>query len=61
VILTKPDYEEVNLVLSKATLKPRNILTFRLPNATSPESLKLSIDQRQLGLAVKWIEFSPTE
>jgi hypothetical protein len=42
-------------------LKQQNILTFRLPNAASPESLRLSIDQRQLGLAVKWIKFSTTK
>lgn len=58
VVLGKPDYMELNFVLPQTALKQQNILTFRLPNATSPESLHLSIDQRQLGLAVKWIEFS---
>lgn len=61
VRLNEPEYKELDLVLPKAALKQQNILTFRLPNATSPESLKLSIDQRQLGLAVKWMVFSATQ
>jgi hypothetical protein len=57
VTLNKPEYKELDLILPQTTLKQQNILTLRLPNATSPESLHLSIDQRQLGLAVQWIEF----
>jgi hypothetical protein len=58
VTLNEQHYKELDFDLPKTALKQQNILTFRLPNATSLESLKLSIDQRQLGLAVKWIEFS---
>ena len=58
VTLNEQNYRELDFDLPKAALKQQNILTFRLPNATSPESLRQSIDQRQLGLAVKWIEFS---
>jgi len=61
VTLSDPEYKELDLVLPQAALKQQNILTLRLPNATSPEALKLSIDQRQLGLAVKWMEFSVTK
>ncbi|MCU1263784.1 MAG: putative rane protein [Acidobacteria bacterium] len=59
VTLNQPEYTELDLDLPKAVLQHQNILTFHLPHATSPAALKLSIDQRQLGLAIKWIEFSP--
>lgn len=51
------DYADLSLALPKFELRPKNILTFKLPHATSPESLRQSIDQHQLGLAVKLIEF----
>jgi hypothetical protein len=48
---------ELNVTLPKSLLRRENTLTFELPDAASPESLKLSIDQRPLGVAVEWIEF----
>jgi len=50
-------YEEIVVTLPSSALKAENTLTFRLPNAVSPESLRLSIDQRQLGLSVKSMRF----
>lgn len=43
--------------LPKALLKERNVVTFRLPDATSPITFQLSQDERRLGVAVQWIRF----
>jgi hypothetical protein len=56
-VLNKQEYVDLTVTLPRAALQKQNVLTFRLPQATSPESLGLSIDQRQLGLAVKRLEF----
>jgi len=61
VSLSKPDDVELSFVLPQAALQRQNVLTFRLPQATAPEALRLSIDQRRLGLTVEWMEFSATE
>ena len=57
VTLDKQEYQRLVLRLPAAAMKPQNILVLRLPYATSPASLRLSIDQRRLGLAVRSIEF----
>ncbi|HEV7860907.1 MAG TPA: hypothetical protein VGO91_19975 [Pyrinomonadaceae bacterium] len=49
---------DISLTLPKNLLRRENVLTFGLPDAASPESLKISIDQRPLGVAVEWMEFS---
>jgi hypothetical protein len=50
---------ELWLTLPAKALQRENILTFRLPDAASPESLNLSADQRLLGIDVDWMEFEP--
>jgi hypothetical protein len=50
---------DISLTLPKNLLRRENVLTIGLPDAASPESLKLSIDQRPLGVAVEWMEFQP--
>jgi hypothetical protein len=52
------DYQ-LSLKLPAAMLREQNVLVFKLPDAVSPESLKLTIDQRPLGIAVKWMELEP--
>jgi hypothetical protein len=48
---------DISLTLPKNLLRRENVLTFGLPDAASPESLNISIDQRPLGVAVEWMEF----
>jgi hypothetical protein len=55
--LTEEQPYELTLTLPKNLLRRDNTLTFELPDAASPESLRLSIDQRPLGVAVEWMEF----
>jgi hypothetical protein len=57
LVLTDSTPREYSLPLAKGALKQRNGLTFEIPDATSPRSLRLSIDQRVLGVAVRTIEF----
>jgi len=45
-------------VLPHQQLKPKNILTFELPDARSPKSLGINDDLRLLGIAVWWIRFA---
>ncbi|MGI8436919.1 MAG: glycosyltransferase family 2 protein [Chthoniobacterales bacterium] len=46
----------LEIELPSASLKRENRLNFEFPGAVSPSSLGLSIDTRQLALAVKWLE-----
>jgi hypothetical protein len=52
-----PAFAQLAFTLPANFLKDKNVLTLKLPNATSPESLRMSIDQRQLGLAVREFGF----
>lgn len=47
--------------ISSNQFEERNILTFKLPDAVSPEALGISADQRRLGIRLEWLEFQPTE
>lgn len=55
--LGKTGFQQLTLLLPAAALKKQNLLLFKLPNAQSPESLSMNIDQRQLGVAVKSLTF----
>jgi hypothetical protein len=57
----QPQTYEVSFVLPKHLLKAENVLTFKLPDAESPQNLKLSTEERFLGIAVEWMEFQPNE
>jgi hypothetical protein len=48
--------QEYSLSLPKELLRQSNVLTFGLPDATSPRSLLLSEDPRRLGIAMFWLE-----
>jgi hypothetical protein len=56
-VLNEERAYDISLTLPKNLLRRENVLTFGLPDAASPESLKISIDQRPLGVAVEWMEF----
>jgi len=49
---------EYTIGLPSNILRNRNVLTFTLPDAVSPESLALSKDSRKLGLALYWLKFT---
>jgi hypothetical protein len=51
--------ELYKLELAGSLLTQRNVLTFRLPDAASPEQFKVNADPRQLAIAVHWISFEP--
>lgn len=57
VSLQRAEFTELLVDLPADKLRERNVLSFKLPNATSPASLRMSIDQRELGLAVKSLRF----
>jgi hypothetical protein len=57
LVLNEERPYDISLTLPKNLLRRQNVLTFGLPDAASPESLKLSIDQRPLGIAIEWMEF----
>lgn len=47
--------------LPASLLRDKNILTLRLPDATSPSDFGIGGDERQLGLAVSWITLEPSQ
>jgi hypothetical protein len=57
ITLENEDCVIVELNLPAAALRDQNRLTLRLPNATSPASLGLSLDFRTLAVAARWMEF----
>ena len=56
--LTDDSGREYTTELPAAILRDKNVLTFTLPDAKSPQRLGLSKDSRQLGLAVYWLRFA---
>jgi hypothetical protein len=56
LVLKQNRETELSISLPGNLLKPENVLKFKLPDAASPELLKLSTDQRLLGFAVYWIQ-----
>ena len=59
LMLKQEDASEYNLILPKSVLRDRNLLIFGLPDANSPKSLGVGDDQRQLGIAMYWIQLQP--
>lgn len=57
LLLTENRDTDLVIQLPGNLLQNENILKFKLPDAASPELLKLSTDQRLLAFAVYWIEF----
>jgi hypothetical protein len=55
--LTTNETTELTIDRPGRLVQQENILRFRLPDAASPELLKVSPDQRQLAIAVYWIMF----
>ena len=49
---------EYQIELPARMLRSQNVLTFTLPDATSPQRLGLSKDSRKLGLALYWLKFT---
>jgi len=56
LILTENEDFEFSISLQENLLRRENVLKLRIPDATSPELLKISTDQRLLGLGVYWIK-----
>jgi len=51
---------EITVGLPANILRSQNTLQLSLPDAVSPKALRIGEDTRELGIAVYWIEFSPT-
>lgn len=47
---------EYVFVLPEGTLRPKNFLTFDLPDATAPLTVSDSTDERVLGISLRWLE-----
>ena len=56
-ILDEPA-REYTIELPASLLREKNVLTFTLPDARSPQSLGLGNDPRKLGLALYWLKFT---
>jgi hypothetical protein len=54
--LTDDEPKLYRVVVPRAALGEKNILTFELPDAASPASLNLSDEERLLGINVQWIK-----
>ena len=50
---------EINVVLPSSVMRQQNLLEFFLPDAVAPASLGIGDDNRTLGVALYWIQFSP--
>jgi hypothetical protein len=50
---------EISIALPGRLLRQKNVIKFKIPDAASPELLKIGTDQRLLGFAVFWIELQP--
>jgi hypothetical protein len=48
---------EYSIQLPATVIREQNVLTFNLPDAASPESLRLGKDTRKLGLAMYSLKF----
>jgi hypothetical protein len=57
VVLSRNQDTDLSISLPRHLLKSENTLKFRLPDAASPELLRISTDQRLLAFAVYWIRF----
>jgi hypothetical protein len=56
LVLKDGEIRTYSLTVSKDILKNKNILTFNLPDAASPKSLKVGGDLRKLGVKVEWMQ-----
>ena len=56
--LTMTQNHDINVTvkLPGDLLRPQNVLKLRFPDAAAPELLKVNMDQRELAIAVYWIE-----
>lgn len=58
LVLTDEAPQELVLSLPAAAVHEKNVLTLKLPDAAAPKSFGTSADERLLGVAVQWLEFS---
>jgi hypothetical protein len=58
--LDAPESKVYSMALPRESLRERNVLRFKLPDAASPLALNAGEDERLLGLSVEWIEFQST-
>jgi hypothetical protein len=56
LVLKDDGIRTYSLTVSKDILKNKNILTFNLPDAASPKTLRVSGDLRKLGVKVEWMQ-----
>jgi hypothetical protein len=56
--LSNGAFTEYEIILPLSAVREQNVLTFRLPDATSPQSLGVSEDTRLLGINVQWLTIS---
>ncbi len=59
--LTEREAKIHSIKIPDSALRDRNVLTFVLPDATSPASLNLSDDARRLGINLEWLEITRAE
>jgi hypothetical protein len=59
LVLKEEKANEYRLLLPKHLLREKNVLTFRLPDASSPRASGKGEDPRQLGIAMYWMQLQP--
>lgn len=55
--LTEPETVEAEVVLAADLVRRENLLVLSLPDAVSPAACGLSLDTRQLAVAMEWMDF----
>lgn len=58
ITLTTDDAQEIVLTLPASAVRAQNVLTLKIPDAATPQSFGVNSDERQLGVAVHWLDFS---
>ncbi|HKR02124.1 MAG TPA: hypothetical protein VJT09_15705 [Pyrinomonadaceae bacterium] len=59
LVLNQPAPEVHSLTLPAELLRERNVLSFEVPNAESPQKLGAGEDARRRGINVQWVELEP--
>lgn len=59
LLLREPGYRVYSIKLPRELLQTGNVLSFEIQGAVSPLDLGIGVDNRELGIKVKWIKIEP--
>jgi hypothetical protein len=61
LLLSEPGYRVYSVKLPHELLQAGNVLSFEIPGAVSPLEMGVGVDNRQLGIKVKWMKIEPQD